>query len=298
MEKKPNSAWEKFKRPSTLICILTFLVFVASLAGAITVLVLGIDNALSYVVYALSALSLAYTVYIIVIYSRGAKNKIIEILRSNSLTSKILDEFDFRTLVFGVCKVIVNVLHVAVTILIAILSHSAFYGAISVFYVCLIALRMLVSLLYRKRNDIAIEEKSLKKYHLCGVMLIILSLAHYPVLFWLLMFDITLAYGDIFIFAVAAYAFYKITLAILNIVKSRKSESLITKSLTAINMADALITIFMLQIALINTFSTGTENIQLMNYLSGGAVCLITIALGVLVLIKTKKIKEKRKNGQ
>lgn len=89
--------------------------------------------------------------------------------------------------------------------------------------------------------------------------------------------------------AMAAYAFTKITLATVNLIKARRSRSATLITLRNITFADALVSIFALQRSMLVSFE-GMSNaeILIMNAALGSAVCVTVFLLG-LNLVKNKK---------
>ncbi len=89
--------------------------------------------------------------------------------------------------------------------------------------------------------------------------------------------------------AMAAYAFTKITLATINLVKSRRSTSGALITLRNISFADAFVSIFALQRSMLVSFDGMTEaEIVIMNAALGSAVCVIVVLLGIN-LLRSKK---------
>lgn len=79
----------------------------------------------------------------------------------------------------------------------------------------------------------------------------------------------------------AAYAFTKITLATIHLIKSRRSISPRLITLRNISFADALVSIFALQRSMLVSFEGMTENeIVTMNAFLGSAVCVTVFLLG------------------
>ena len=90
--------------------------------------------------------------------------------------------------------------------------------------------------------------------------------------------------------AMAAYAFTKITLATVNLVRSRKSNSATLIALRNISFANAFVSIFALQRSMLVSFEGMTEvEIVIMNAALGSAVCVLSFLLG-LNLVRNKKI--------
>ena len=94
----------------------------------------------------------------------------------------------------------------------------------------------------------------------------------------------------IIMIAMAAYAFTKITLATVNVVKARRTNSVVLITLRNISFADAFVSIFALQRSMLVSFEGMTETeIIIMNATLGSAVCVIVLLLGIN-LLKNKKM--------
>ena len=86
--------------------------------------------------------------------------------------------------------------------------------------------------------------------------------------------------------AMAAYAFTKITLAIIKFIKARRSKSAILLTLRNISLADAFVSIFALQRSMLVSFEGMSEaEIVIMNAALGSAVCIACFVLGLLLLL-------------
>ena len=93
----------------------------------------------------------------------------------------------------------------------------------------------------------------------------------------------------IIMIAMAAYAFTKITLATINLIKSRRDTSAKTTSLRSISFADAFVSIFALQRSMLVSFEGMSESeIQIMNAVLGSAVCAVIFLLGFRLTKKKK----------
>ena len=93
-------------------------------------------------------------------------------------------------------------------------------------------------------------------------------------------------YHMIVMIGIAAYAFTKITLATINLIRSRHSYSGKLAALRNISFADGLVSIFALQRSMLVTFEGMSESeICLMNALTGSAVCLTVFLLGYFLVI-------------
>ena len=90
--------------------------------------------------------------------------------------------------------------------------------------------------------------------------------------------------------AIAAYAFTKITLATIKLIKARRSTSVTLITLRNISFADAFVSIFALQRSMLVSFEGMRDTeIIIMNATLGSAVCVIVFLLG-LNLVRNRKI--------
>ena len=90
--------------------------------------------------------------------------------------------------------------------------------------------------------------------------------------------------------ALAVYAFTKVTLATINLIKARRSTSATLVTLRNISFADAFVSIFALQRSMLVSFDGMSEvEIVIMNAILGSVVCVIVLLLG-LNLVRNKRI--------
>ena len=124
---------------------------------------------------------------------------------------------------------------------------------------------------------------------LTGVMLMILSVPQGATVILSVVRDRGQRWHMIVMIAIAAYAFTKITLATINLIRSRHSTSARFVALRNISFADAFVSIFALQRSMLVSFEGMTEaEIVIMNATLGSAVCVIVFLLGVN-LLRNKK---------
>ena len=91
--------------------------------------------------------------------------------------------------------------------------------------------------------------------------------------------------------AMATYAFTKITLATIKLIKARRSISPTLIALRNISFADAFVSIFALQRSMLVSFEGMNEaEIVIMNTALGSAVCVIVFLLGINLIRKKDTI--------
>lgn len=257
---------------------------------------------LAYSLFAIAAVSLAYAVYLIIKIIPTAKRDITELLEKNAFTQRMIKNYGFRTVVFAIGSFTVSAAFGAFNGYMGISRRSVWYGALSAYYIFLAFLRGGI-LVYHKRKarenkriEVNGEAEKAKVYRNSGIILLVLNAALSSAIAQMIFSDAHFSYFSWTIFAYAAYAFYKITMSIINLVKAHKYPDLTVRAIRDVNLADATVSILALQTALLTTFSSEEVNVSLFNTLTGSAVSVFTIALGIYMIVSaTKIIKESRK---
>jgi divalent metal cation (Fe/Co/Zn/Cd) transporter len=177
-----------------------------------------------------------------------------------------------KTLKFALISLIFNVAFSAYHLIFGIVSSSWWLLTLGVYYLILSIVR--VAVLCSKA-----KEQFITKF--TGWMLMVLSIPLSGTVILSVVRDRGHEYHMIVMIAMAAYAFTKITLAAINLVKSRRSASRVLLTLRNISFADAFVSIFALQRSMLVSFEGMTETeILIMNAVLGSVVCIIVFLLG------------------
>lgn len=186
-----------------------------------------------------------------------------------------------KTLKFALISLIFNVAFGAYHLVFGIVSSSWWLLTLGTYYLILSIVRFAVLCAKSK-------EQFITKF--TGWMLMVLSIPLSGTVILSVVRDRGHEYHMIVMIAMATYAFTKITLATINLVKSRRSTSGTLITLRNISFADAFVSIFALQRSMLVSFEGMTETeILIMNATFGSAVCIIVFLLG-LNLVRSKKI--------
>ena len=158
--------------------------------------------------------------------------------------------------------------------------HSWWYITLGSYYALLSIMRFSSLQVKRKSKGDRELEKFVKR--ITGILFLLLSLCLIGVVILSAVESKGTKHNQIVMITIALYAFTKVTLAIINLVKSKKSLSPVTKTLRNISFADAFVSVFSLQRSMLVTFEGMTsENIILFNILTGSAVCILIFLLGI-----------------
>ena len=186
-----------------------------------------------------------------------------------------------KTLKIALLSLVANTAFAAYYLISGALTSSWWLLVLGSYYLILSLLRFTVLLSKRKEHFIV---------KFTGWMLIALSIPLVGTVLLSVLRDRGHELHMIIMIAMAAYAFTKITLATVNVVKARRTSSAVLITLRNISFADAFVSIFALQRSMLVSFEGMTETeIIIMNATLGSAVCVIVLLLGIN-LLKNKKI--------
>ena len=160
------------------------------------------------------------------------------------------------------------------------LSHSWWFVTMGAYYAVLTMARFSVLQVKRKaRGDYDIEFFARR---ITGILLVILSVCIVGVNILSALKERGTAFHEIIMIAIATYTFTKITIAIIGMVQSRRTHSPVIKTLRNISLADACVSVYAMQRSMLVTFpGMNPGEIQLFNILTGTAVWIIVLLLGI-----------------
>lgn len=162
---------------------------------------------------------------------------------------------------------------------IGFLTHSWWFISVGAYYAVLTVTRYSVLQTGRKAGDV---ETVLFMRRTTGVLLVALSFCIAGVNTLAAVKDRGTAFHEIVMITIAAYTFTKITVAIIGMVKARHSAPPTHKILRNISLADACVSIYTMQRSMLVSFpGMGAAEILLLNILTGSAVWIIVLLLGV-----------------
>ena len=197
-----------------------------------------------------------------------------------------------------------NLIYAIFNGVIGFMNFSARYVSLAVYYLLLCVMRFLavayagrvyqVKVPWRKRNpekEDSLETRSWRVYRNCKILFSMMRIALGGAVIMLVSGEGGKSYQGLLIYAVATYTFYKLGMAIRNMIKVRKEKSLLLVILRNISYADALVSLLSLQTALFVAFGQDSgELIPLMNALTSAGVCLMILGIGIYMVRKSKKL--------
>lgn len=282
-----NKIWNFLKEPKIWFLFIFYVFFLICIGGTITLIVLVESQTVwHFLIYVLSAVLLSYFVYTIIYFTPKIKNSIIENMKKHKFTNALLENYGYRTIIFSIFSLIINIAYVIFIGVLAAKTHSAWYISITAYYLILILMKGNIFYSKKKYNT---TRKQARAYRYCGIMFILLTLAFSGIIVLIYTSNMYFEYAGLLIYVIAVFTFYKLSLSIVNIFKARQQEDLYIQSIRNINLVSALVSLVVMQVAMFQAFSPA-NNTSFANALTGGAVSAIILALGIFMIIKSNKL--------
>ena len=279
------------------------LVYISTAAAAVLSIIQAGKQILPWiagiVVYVLAAVLL--TLSCVFFYHDLRENvikKILEVIKKNPLGERFLADYTFRTILTTLPAFLINVAYTVYNGVIGIMNQSVWFITMAVYYSLLGIMRYRAVSTGRKISRLddreQIRKKELSVIKTDGILLLVLNLALSGVVLLTIAQDTAKRYSEIMVISIAAYTFYKITMAVVNMVKVRKTKSPILITIRNIGAADALVSMLTLQAAMFASFQDKNSlNTNQMNAITGLSVCILISILGIsMIWYAWKKKKE------
>ena len=222
----------------------------------------------------------------------------ISYIKNHHITKRLVNDKLYRGRVVLYKGLITSMLFAAFKMTVAIVYHSVWFGAVAVYYLSLSGMRYLL-VKYMKKADAVYEnseddnERYLMEnrgYRVCGYLMFFLNVAMSGMTVQMVLHDKGYTYPGYIIYVSAMYAFYTLTMSIINMVKYRKLNSPVISAAKIIGFASALMSILALQTAMLTQFGAEQHDfIRLMNSMTGAAVCLAIFVMAIIMIYKSKK---------
>lgn len=242
------------------------------------------DTPLSYAAYLLSA-------YALVIVCARVPRAITmgKRVRRNEYVGRLLGDYALRTHAALRLGLLLNLAFAVFKLAAGIFYGSGWLVALGFYYAVLALMRFF--LLRRIRGGGAQSLLSqYRTYRLTGAMMFALSAGMTAIIFQVVRDNRTYSYPGMVIYAFAAYAFYKIIMAAVNLIRRRRQPDPLFSAARYLNLAVAMMSVFSLQTALISTFGGSSDAFRLrMNAISGSVICIGILLIAAMMVIRGGK---------
>lgn len=276
---------------------------------------------LAYAAYAVSA----YLLIVACVFAvrHFPKESIRRLAGKNEFILRVLDDAEYRRRVFVSGGVAIDVIWAAANLIGGVCLASIWLVTLGVYYLLLAVMRGTV--LHRMRhfgnsgrfNDRCfseedhaeegsfeeeptnnrrfsssdIDSKMRSIQNLCGILLLLSAFVLSGIVCLVMLGHGVFAYRGLLIYAVAAFAFYSLTSAIVNYARLRRHSNVLVVLNCRINLAVALVSIFAMEVAMLAEFSTSPT--AAINFfapvLTGAAVAAALVVMGALSIAGAKR---------
>lgn len=187
----------------------------------------------------------------------------------------------------AIFSLLINIAYSIYNIALGTTTHSWWFVTVGVYYSVLSLMRFVVLCTRKKKTKISLK-------FFTGIMLVLTSLPLAGMVILSSIKDRGVVHHEIVMITIALYTFIKITLATINLVKTKgRKVSVTLNTLRHISFADAAVSIFSLQRSMLVSFGDMPEqDIRIFNIVVGSVVCVVVflLGLGLLGIIGKRKI--------
>lgn len=275
---------------------LTAIISVPSYIFVFYILITGNKKSgLSYLSYILSGYSLIISSTCFIRLIKVGKEQVCKVslhdkLKRNPIVEKCLVDTNFYSKVSMCLGLFINLTYASVKLCTGIIYSSLWFISLAIYYVLLSLMRFLI-LNHLRKAPVGVNMKSeFKRYRMCGITLLVMNQALIIIMMYIVHEAKGFTYQGYLIYAMAAYAFYAIIIAFINLVKYRRGGSPILLAAKIINFTAALVSIMALETAMISQFGSDEHEFRkIMTASSGGIICLIIFAMAIYMIVHANK---------
>lgn len=248
-----------------------------------------------YGAYTLSAYGLTLVCVRVPALVRGVRR----LVREEPRIRRCMDDAGLRTGLTLIPSVAANGGYALLQLGLGILNRSVWYYALSAYYGLLLLMRCTL-LLKMGRSGLGKDLRGEYRLFLgCGGVLTVMNAALAVIVSYMVWQNRGFTHHPITTIAMAAYTFYTLTMAVINVVRCRRYNSPVLSASKTVGLAAALVSMLSLETAMLNAFGSGDDRAfrQVMLGASGGAVCLAVLAMGLYMMVRAAKELGRLKKG-
>lgn len=214
----------------------------------------------------------------------------VSLLSRTKTGEKLVSSRRYRVILSAAVAFVFNLLYALYHCVLGVLNLSLWFIAMCAFYGILATMRFSAVLCERNQHRSPSDDTEIFVMKLSGILLVTLGVVLAAVNYISLSQNIAVKYGEITMITIAAYTFTKITMAIVRAVKQRRDPSPLLRTIRNIGYAEVSASILTLQRSMLVSFG-GMDDRQarLMNSLTGAAVCLFVLMLGLSMTAKSRR---------
>lgn len=278
------------KPPIILIVLFAFFDIFAIVAWTVNFVIWKID-VIEGICDCVALIVSSYLLYLLIAFLyRQYKKKVEPKVLSTETGRALFGAYGANNVFWSLVALLINIGYAVLNIVLAVLLNSLWYGLIAIFYAVLMGARMTIIFLARHiarkywMNKTELLYAELKVSIGSGGLIFLMDLSMAFAVTFMITNTPPNSSGKVVAIGLAAYTFYKIILAIVNLVRSRKNGDPVVTALRNISMADACMSMVNTTITLDMTFGTG--NLAFAKNLAAFLAVGVTLALSIYAIVK------------
>lgn len=245
------------------------------------------DNIFAYVGYVFSA----YTLVIVCASFAPFFRKGRAWAHSHPLLGRFLDDAALRVRASLHLSFAIDIAYAVGNAFFGIWADSVWFGTMAAYYIFLSIQRFLLVRFTHQHGFGANEAEEWRRYRVCGVLLAMMHAALVGVVVLAIAQNGGSSYPGTLIYAVALYAFYSLTMAIVNVVRYRKYQSPVMIAEKILSLVVACVSMLSLEIAMLTQFDDGAKPWfpPLMIGASGGFIGIAVVCVGIFMAVRATR---------
>lgn len=294
----------RFKdRLTKILCPENHIVIAADIISAILLYVVfacGFENTvLAYASYPFSAYSLMITVLTLPrvwqdIRRRFYNSLVVRKIDAHPIGGRFLNDIAFRGELSIYQGVAVNTAYTIFRIITAFMYKSVWFGAVAAYYAVLSGIKIMLAvfMLRKKRscNDAEQTLYELKSYRLCGWLMLLLNIGMIAMAVQMVRDNRYYEYKGFVIYLSAMYTFYMMIVSAINIFRYKKLKSPILSASKAVTFTGAMMSVMVLQTAMIARFGESGDMFgHTANAITGAVVCTAGMVIAIYMIIRSSE---------
>lgn len=197
-----------------------------------------------------------------------------------------------KTIFTSIFSVVTTLAFAAYNTYLGIKFAHPFAISISIYYILLVWIKLATLIVENKifKQESQIQTRSrLKNYQILSMFIFLIDLCLIAPIIIMVTNPNKVNFGIIPAITMATYSLYKIVFAIINYVKSKKSQNLTIILIKEINIIDAIVSILTLQHTLIMVNGGMNKPMQTLSFVSSVGFIVLIITFSILSYLKNKK---------
>ena len=215
--------------------------------------------------------------------------KKLEKLRKNDRVSLYLEDPIYRTKLNLYAVTALNLLYAVIKLVSGVYYRSDWLAAFGLYFLVLTGLRLSLASYFRRKplgTDLIGEYR---RSRLVGVLLLLMDLVLVVIIVRMIAHNESNEYACVLIYAMAAYAFYAVIFAVINILRARGHESPVYYAVKAVDLTAAMAAMLSLTAALIARFGNDGAFRRMILSVSGAVVSVVVIWLSAILIRKAAR---------